>query len=93
MPSAIRSNGLTRSADSSNQNAPSVTWHLAVNAPCANAYNPNIFTILEISYCELQFSVLEELHITKYQPTQCKQKGFYDLLLFNSTDYISTKPD
>ena len=49
MPAAILSNGLTLSTDSCNQNAPSITQHLLAVAPGVNAYNPNMFTILETS--------------------------------------------
>ena len=33
------------------------------------------------------------LYITKYQPILCKQKEFYNFLLFNPTDYTVIKPD
>ena len=52
-----------------------------------------MFSILEASSSELQLAVREVLFITKYQPTLCKQKEFYNILLFNSTDYTATKPD
>ena len=52
-----------------------------------------MFTFFETSSSELQLSMLEVLYITKYQPALCKQKEFYNLLLFNPTDYIATKPD
>ena len=92
MPPTIKSNGLTYSTDLCNQNAPSsVTQRLLANALCINAYNS--ITILEVSNRELQLSVLEVLYITKYQPTLCKQKEFYNLLIFNPTNYIAIKSD
>ena len=42
---------------------------------------------------KLQLLVLKALYITKYQPVLCKQKEFYNILLFNLTDYIATKLD
>ena len=35
---------------------------------CEDAYNPNLFTILEVSNNELQLSVRDALLITKHQP-------------------------
>ena len=52
----------------------SITWYLLANAPSDNAYDPNIFTILEVSYSVLQLSVWLERYIRKYQPTLSKQK-------------------
>ena len=67
--------------------------HLLDNTLCADAYNSNIPTILEVSNCKLQLSALEEFYITKHQSILSKLKKFYDLLLFNPTDYTITKPD
>ena len=50
-----------------------------------------MFTILDTSCSVLQLSVLEAFYITKYQPALCKQKEFYNLPLFNPTDYTATK--
>ena len=33
------------------------------------------------------------LYITKYQPALCKQNEFYNLILFNLTDYTATNPN
>ena len=90
---AIRSNSLTHSTDSCHQNASSISQHLSANEPYANTFNLNMFTILEVSNNELQLSVLEGFYITQYLPTLCKQKDFYNFLLFNLTDYTSTQPD
>ena len=61
--------------------------------PIAPMFITQTFTILETSKTELQLSVLKVLYIIKYQPALCKQKEFYNLLLFNPADYTVTKPD
>ena len=63
------------------------------NALCRDAYNLNMFTILEVANSELQLSVQETLYITEHQPILCEQKEFYNLLLFNLIDYTTTKQD
>ena len=42
---------------------------------------------------DLQLSALEALYIIKYQLALCKQKDFYNVLLFKSADYTVTKPE
>ena len=65
---------------------------ILVNVPCTNAYNPNMFTILQNPNSELQLSMIK-CNIMKYQPNLCEQKELYDFLLFKPTDSITTKPD
>ena len=69
----------------------SVTRHLLSNAFCTDAYKTNTFN--KGSNSELQLSILEMFYITKHQLILCKQKVFHNLLLFNPTDYTTTKPD
>ena len=52
----------------------SITELLLDSTLCADAYNPNMFTILDVSNNGLQLSVIETLYITKHQPLLCKQK-------------------
>ena len=42
--------------------------------------------MFDVSYNELQMSALESLYISKYQPILCKQNGFCNLLLSDSTE-------
>ena len=57
------------------------------NSQCTRVYNSNMFIKRDTAYTNLQLPALEELYTAKYQPALSKQKAFYNLVLFNPTDF------
>ena len=82
----IWSHSLSLPINLHNQNAPyAIMHHLLAN-------KTSMFSILDTTSTDIQLSTLDTIYITTYQLALCKQKDFYNLLIFKSIDHTSTKP-